>query len=367
MLSEIAVLEGHVEDRVWHVSWSSDGTHLASCGEDKVIRIWTSNETNDWHKGGYCVCTLEEETQTRTIRSCEWSPDNRKIASASFCGVVSIWETHSANRSVWEQIASLEGHENEVKSISWSGDGRFLASSGRDKKIWLWEDMEGAEFECVCILEGHTQDVKFVRWHPNEDILFSASYDDTIKIWREDGEDWFCADTLVGHTSTVWGLCLNRKGDLFVSCSDDLSLLVWKHNDEKSTNLEKWESYASLHAAHSQPIYSIDWNIFTSIVASGGGDNSIVLSALDEEEDKGGDGHARSLRMIERVRGVHDGDVNCVRYYLIPEVKVIAALLYILYIRWNNSRKSHSRYLASCGDDGLVKIWELQSTVYDCI
>jgi WD40 repeat protein len=294
-LDLVKELTGHTEDRIWHVSWSTDGTHLASCGEDKVIRIWTLTESRNW-EDAVCICSLEEGTQTRTIRSCEWSPDNRKIASASFCGIVSIWETQNNQRTVWDQLASLEGHENEVKSVCWSPDGKFLASCGRDKKIWLWEDMGPSEFECACILEGHTQDVKSVRFHPTGTILFSSSYDDTIKVWTEDGGDWYCSDTLSGHSSTVWGLSLTLNGKYLVSCSADFSLRLWE-----STSFLKWKHVSTLDDCHSQPIYSID--SIHSCIVTGGGDDKICFLSCD-----GSNGSMTSEIKIK----AHDGDVNCV-------------------------------------------------------
>jgi WD40 repeat protein len=68
MLRLVGELKGHTEERVWHASWSPNGLFLASCGEDKVIRIW-SPTNDDWENITQIRCVaLLEEGQSRTIR-----------------------------------------------------------------------------------------------------------------------------------------------------------------------------------------------------------------------------------------------------------------------------------------------------------
>jgi WD40 repeat protein len=182
------------------------------------------------------------------------------------------------------------------------------------------------------MLEGHSQDVKFILWHPSSCLLFSCSYDDTIKIWGNDGDgdDWRCIDTLIGHNSTVWSLGISYDGQKVVSCSDDLSIVVWECDG--GNGIGTWRASSSLKDLHSFPIYSVNWNHQSNMIATGGGDNSITFCKLANSCDGGG------LVLEDKIENAHNGDVNCVR--------------------WNpNDELSH--IIASCGDDGTVRLWSL--------
>ena len=166
----------------------------------------------------------------------------------------------------WHFSTLLTGPDSEIKSIEFSPPhypANLLATSSRDKSVWIWEEVEPEEWETIAVLSEHTGDVKCVAWctgapkrrakrrkiqqqengggdttmgnsfeeHTNgidatkvqdqeEDddeeeeimgarpLLASGSYDDTIRLWRdvEEEGDWICVAVLTSHAGTVWSV-----------------------------------------------------------------------------------------------------------------------------------------------------------------
>ncbi|AFZ13498.1 WD40 repeat-containing protein [Crinalium epipsammum PCC 9333] len=74
----------------------------------------------------------------------------------------------------------LEGHDNYVISVSFSPDGKTLASSSADCTIKLWDVETGKE---IRTLTGHEDSVSSVSFSPDGKTLASGSSDKTIKLW----------------------------------------------------------------------------------------------------------------------------------------------------------------------------------------
>jgi len=311
-------------ERLWHVGWRPDGAELAVCGADKMVRVFARGADDR-----FSLATSLEDVQSRTIRSCEYSPSGKLLATASFDGTIALWTRDGGE---WRVATTLEGHENEVKSVAWNASGALLATCGRDKTVWLWqvpdqspifdpdaEEPATQEWECISVLQGHSADVKMVKFHPNENLLLSCSYDDAIRVWVEDVDDWVCEAVLTGHSNTVWGVVFVDT-NTFVSCSQDLSLRVWQRE-----GASRWTSATAPAASHSRTVFSVDAR--GGLLASGGGDDALCVYSMDS-----------GLPVLQtRVDKAHDQDVNCVRF----------------------CPAADGLLLASVGDDGVLKLWRV--------
>jgi WD40 repeat protein/serine/threonine protein kinase len=118
-------------ERAWAVAFHPlDGRHLAAGYSGKHLMIW------DWADPKKGLVVLPGPTQpghSEDVYSVAYSPDGRWLASASWHEVI-IWDaaTHT-------EIRRLGGYPGLIWSVAWSPDGRLLAIGGGRAGIGLIE------------------------------------------------------------------------------------------------------------------------------------------------------------------------------------------------------------------------------------
>ncbi|KAF9439113.1 hypothetical protein BGZ76_011351 [Entomortierella beljakovae] len=120
----------------------------------------------------------------------------------------------------------LDGHNKEVWYISFSHDGKYLASASQDSRIIIW-NLE--TFEPLSTLEGHANEVARCAWSPNDSQLLTAGFDKTVKLW--DVQSATLRSTFQRHNDAVTCLEWLPDGERFVSGGEKTLFLMTTAGD----------------------------------------------------------------------------------------------------------------------------------------
>ena len=142
----------HHTDWVTSVSWSPNGTTLASSSEDRTVCVWSVPMNK-------CIrtidCYMSHDGARYGVKCVAWSPDGSTLASASH-NSVRVWQS-TQERPLYR----INGHGSWVNDIAWSPSGTTLATASSDKTVRLWYGED-----CIRTLFGHSAGINSLAWAP---------------------------------------------------------------------------------------------------------------------------------------------------------------------------------------------------------
>jgi WD40 repeat protein len=149
------------------VGFSPDGRYL-STGE----ALWDA-------RTGKAVFPIGQATGVVAF-----SPDGRRLAitgrELGFQNkLVRVWDVQ-ADRL----LLALRGHTDEIRGVTWSPDGKRLATASDDKTVRVWDAQTGQETLVLQgPIQGHARGVTGVAFSPDGSRLSSASRDGIVSVW----------------------------------------------------------------------------------------------------------------------------------------------------------------------------------------
>jgi WD40 repeat protein len=111
------------------------------------------------------------------------------------------------------QQTPLRGHIEDIFCLTFSGDGKYLASGGNDRLIRIWPTDNGARQpqQSEQTLPGHlTIKVRCLAFSSDSNLLASGSSGE-IKLWNV--EDGVCIQTFVYHHGSTSSLVFSGVGE----------------------------------------------------------------------------------------------------------------------------------------------------------
>ena len=160
--TEITTFKHH--DWVWAVAFSTDGKMLATGDNTGQVNIWDIQSQQS---------VRQFYADSESVYTVQFSPDDQILAAAGYEGNVKLWTVPN-----WIPHGTLTSNST-ISDISFSPDSDTLAATSH-KSIHLWTVDIG---ENIVTLTGHTDWVRTTAFSPDGSALISSGADGTVRIW----------------------------------------------------------------------------------------------------------------------------------------------------------------------------------------
>ena len=226
----VAKLKGH-RNQINSLAWSPDGRLLASACGDGKIRQWEAD-------GGLSRSVFD--INSSTILWISWSRDAKTLLSGSNGNSLEIWSAETG-----ERLSKPSGLSNCIYNPIWSPDGEIIATTSGASIVLLSSQGE----RIMNTLEGHKDAVTSLSFSCNGRLLASKSRDDSVRIWRTD--NWITLNQLAESSSRQFESALAFHPTLPYLATfgeNDYLVRIWAFDTTvllDSVEIQKYVSYTS--------------------------------------------------------------------------------------------------------------------------
>lgn len=279
-----------------------------------------------------------------SVYSVSYSLDGKRLATASADGTARLWDTESGR-----QLAVFRGHKGDVNMAKLSPDGRWLATAGDDGIVRLWT-VSPPQSRFVC--RGHSGEVISVAFAPDGKTLASAGKDGVI-LW--DTAAARLRQRLVAHDGPIRDLVFSPDGRILATASRNGICQLW---DTATARIQ-----STLTNPQKTSVECLSFSHDGRTVAIGGEDSKIRLwNVASGNEASTLSSHFESVSSIsfspdDRTLAASSRNGTVWRWDL-GRARPLSVLMSHSNCVWDVKYSPDGRTLAIASSDGTVKLWD---------
>jgi WD40 repeat protein len=207
-----------------------------------------------------------------SVWSVSFSPDGKYIATASGNQTARLWDVTG------KLIQEFKGHQKAVGSVNFSPDGKYIATASTDKTARLWE----VTGKLIQEFKGHQDLVSSVSFSPDGKYIATASRDTTARLWDLKGK---LIQEFKGHQEGVSSVSFSPDGKYIATASWDTTARLW---DLKGKLIQVFKG-------HQNPVRSVSFSPDAKYIATGSYDKTARLWDLTGQQIQEFKGHQDSV------------------------------------------------------------------------
>jgi WD40 repeat protein len=205
--------------RLTALAFSRDGKVLAvagsATGEGHEVRLYDFNAGILPDAAGAAVANVHQDV----IHDIAFSPDGKILASCGYDRLIKLWDM-AAKR----ELRVLKDHSDAVYGIAFSPDGKLLASAAADRAVKVWDVATGRR---LYTLGECTDWVYAVAWSPDGRHLAAGGVDRSIRVWQVSADGGKVVHSVFAHEAPVLRLAYTADGQTLYSLGEDRTVKSW--------------------------------------------------------------------------------------------------------------------------------------------